>query len=216
MKGLLRKEFTLGMHPASLLFPLLASMMLIPNYPLTVAFFYPCLGAFFLCLSARENQDLLFSLLLPVKKSDLPAARILTVAALQLATAALSVPFCFLRQCYPPAGNEVGLDANFAMLGVGAAEMGLFNLFFFPSHYRDPSKVGLPFLKGSLALFLWAMIWECLPHFVPFVRDRLDGPVTADPAPKLIVFVLGLLLFAVLTGLAVKLSQKRFERYDLS
>ncbi len=57
MKNLLYKEFRLASHPAAFLFLGLAAMMMIPNYPLTVTFFYPCLGAFFICLNGRENRD---------------------------------------------------------------------------------------------------------------------------------------------------------------
>lgn len=215
MKSLLRKEFRLALHPAAALFPALAAMMLIPNYPLTVTFFYPCLGAFFLSLSSRENGDLRFTALLPVEKRDIPRARVLFTALLQLAQVALCVPFCFLRSFYPPAGNAVGLDANLALLGFGLVEMGLFNLVFFPRLFRNPSKVGGPFLLGSAALFLWACVTEVLPHTVPFLRDRLDTPLFQYPAEKAACFLLGLALYAVLTLLASRISEKRFVRIDL-
>ncbi len=202
MKHLLCKEFRLASHPAAFLFLGLSAMMCIPNYPLTVTFFYPCLGAFFICLNGRENRDIFYTMLLPVKKRDLVKARMIMVCALQLGQVLLCFPFLFLRGLYPPKGNVVGLDANLALLGFGLAQMGIFNLVFFPRHYKGPAKVGVPFLLGSAAVFVWVGISESLPHFVPFVRDRLDTPLLEAVPEKLFVFLLGAALYAGTTLLA--------------
>lgn len=215
LKDLLYKEFRLASHPAAFLFLGLAAMMCIPNYPLTVTFFYPCLGAFFICLTGRENRDIFYTLLLPVGKRAPVKARILMISALQLGQVLLCVPFLFLRSLYPPAGNVVGLDANLALLGFGLVEMGLFNLVFFPKHYKDPSKVGVPFLVGSIVVFLWAGLSESLPHFVPFVRDRLDTRLFTAMPEKLAVFFAGAVLYAALTALSCRLSASRFEKLDI-
>ena len=84
MKQLLKKEFSLAVHPTSWLFLGLSAMVLIPNYPYYVIFFYTGLGVFFTCLNGRENQDVLFSLLLPVSRKQVVAARITTVVLLEL------------------------------------------------------------------------------------------------------------------------------------
>ena len=68
LSKLLYKEFKLALHPAAVLFLLLSSMMLIPNYPMYVLFFYNTLGIFFICLSGRENHDLAYSLSLPTRR----------------------------------------------------------------------------------------------------------------------------------------------------
>ncbi len=216
MKNLLYKEFRLASHPAAFLFLGLAAMMLIPNYPLTVTFFYPCLGVFFICLNGRENRDILYTMLLPVKKRDLALARFLMVAALQTAQAVLCVPFFFLRSLYPPAGNVVGLDANLALLGFGLVQMGLFNLVFFPRHYKNPAKVGVPFLLGSVAVFLWIGAAEAVPHFVPFVRDKLDTALFAFLPEKFFTFLAGAALYALFTALAFRLSAASFEKLDIA
>lgn len=216
MKKLLYKEFRLASHPASFLFLGLAAMMCIPNYPLSVTFFYPCLGAFFICLNGRENRDIFYTMLLPVEKRNLVHARFLMVSLLQAGQIVLCVPFCFLRSLYPPTGNAVGLDANLALLGFGFALMGLFNLLFFPRHYKDPSKVGGPFLLGSVGMFLGIGITEALPHFVPLIRDRLDTALFAFLPEKLLCLLAGAALYALLTLLACRLSSRSFEKLDLT
>ena len=90
MKSLLKKEFTLSMHPTGILFLGLSAMLLIPNYPYLVSFFYTGLAVFFICLNGRENGDIPFMMLLPVAKRDLVRARFMTVVALQIAQIILS------------------------------------------------------------------------------------------------------------------------------
>ena len=51
MKELLKKEFTLALHPTGWLFLGLSAMVLIPNYPYYVIFFYTGLALFFTCLA---------------------------------------------------------------------------------------------------------------------------------------------------------------------
>ncbi len=216
MKQLLYKEFRLAMHPAAVLFLGLAAMMLIPNYPLSVTFFYSCLGVFFICLNGRENKDLLYTMLLPVEKRDLVKARFGMAAALQLSQVLLCVPCCFLRALYPPEGNVVGMDANLALLGFGLILLGAFNFLFFRRFYRDPTKVGIPFLLGSLGMFLLIGVTEAVPHFVPFVRDRLDTPLFQFLPEKLCFFLAGAALYALLTFLSYRSSARSFEALDLA
>lgn len=216
MKNLLYKEFRLALHPAAVVFLALAAMMLIPNYPLSVTFFYSCLGVFFICLNGRENKDLLYTMLLPVEKRDLVKARFGMVALLQLAQLVLCVPFCFLRGLYPPAGNVVGMDANLALLGFGLLLMGVFNLLFFRRYYKDPSKVGVPFLLGSVGVFLMVCLTEALPHFAPFFRDRLDTPLFQFALEKALFFLACGMIYALLTLLSFRSSVKSFERLDLT
>lgn len=216
MKRLLYKELRLALHPAAVLFLGLSSMMLIPNYPLSVTFFYSCLGVFFICLNARENRDTLYTVLLPVKKRDLVKARFGMVVLLQLALTVLCVPFFFLRSMYPPVGNVVGMDANLALLGFGLMIMGLFDFLFFCQYYKNPSKVGGPFLLGSLGVFFLVGVTEALPHFAPFVRDRLDTPLGACLPEKLLFFLVGAAVYGLLVFFAYRLSVRAFEKLDLS
>lgn len=48
MKKLLRKEVLLSMHPTAIIFLALSMMLIIPNYPYYVIFFYTGLAIFFL------------------------------------------------------------------------------------------------------------------------------------------------------------------------
>ena len=75
MKALLRKEFTLSLFPLPYCFWLLAGLLLIPNYPYFVTFFYAALGVMFLFQYNRENRDLNYMMTLPITKGQMVKAR---------------------------------------------------------------------------------------------------------------------------------------------
>ena len=84
MKALLRKEFTLSLFPLPYCFWLLAGLLLIPNYPYFVAFFYAALGVMFLFQYNRENRDLNYMMTLPITKGQMVKARVVQTAAIEL------------------------------------------------------------------------------------------------------------------------------------
>lgn len=212
---LLKKEFTLTMHPTVPVMLLLGTMVLIPNYPYLVAFFYVTLSLFFTCLNARENNDAVFSLSLPVKKTDLVRSRILFTCIIELFSILIAAPFTVLSAKIAPQGNAAGMDANLVLLGQGLLLFGLFNLVFFTSYYKDIAKVGVPFVKASVVSFVLVGADVCLCYAVPYVKNVLDTPGFEHFAPKVFCLILGALSFAALTLLSYKISTKRFLKLDI-
>ena len=146
MRALQWKEWRLSMSPVPLLFLLLSGLILIPNYPYYVTFFYNGLGLFMLMQSLRENRDTAYLMLLPVTKAEMVRARFRTVVQLELLQVLACVPFMALRASYGHLNNAVGIEANTAFLGLGLVQMGLFNLVFFPMHYKNAYDLGKPFV----------------------------------------------------------------------
>ena len=215
---LLRKEFRLCLHPAAIIMVLLCTMVLIPNYPYGVMYFYMGLGVFFISMSARENHDVLYGMILPVPKKELVTARFSFSIVLELIQLLL-IGGCILlhNALFRPeaATNEVGMDANLALIGQGFLLFGLFHLIFFPMHYRDVSKVGKPFVIASIVQFLVIIADIVLCHAVPLFRDILD---TRDPehlGAKAIFTLVCLTFWIAATIMALRISQKRFEQLDI-
>ena len=143
MKALIKKEFFLCLHPTEYIYLLFAALILVPNYPYELIFFFSGLSVFCASLSARENGDLAFTCSLPVKKRDVPLARIAVTVIFQCALLALTAVCIAVKQTIFPEGlriNLVGNSANLAFCGFGALVLGAFNLTFFPLYYRDPTK----------------------------------------------------------------------------
>ena len=215
MNLLFQKEMRLAMHPASLGFLALSALLLVPNYPYYVTFFYTSLGIFFICLGGRENKDVEYSLLLPIAKIDAVKARFLTVLFLELVQMLLAVPFALLRQQMAVPLNQVGIEANIAFFGFSFVMLGIFNFVFFLVYYKDVRQVGKAFLIASTAVFLYTAVMETLVHIVPFFALRLD---TLDPqflTEKLTVLVIGFILFLLLTFGSARTAMKNFEKQDV-
>ncbi len=215
MKKLLKKELSLCLHPAAVMMLFLSALVLVPNYPYAVTYFYMTLGLFFICLGGRENNDVIYSLTLPVAKRDVVTARFALAVLLELLLLLLCFAFARLHARILPEPNAAGMDANLALIGEGFLFFGLYHLVFFPSYYRDVNKVGLSFVKGCVfaALFVIADIVLC--YTVPLFRDLLDTPDPQQLGTKLVFLGVSLAVYLLTTLLALRISQRRFEAQDI-
>lgn len=215
MLKLIKKEFLLAMHPIAPMVPLFSLMTIIPNYPYIVIFFYAALAIFFTCLSGRENNDIIYSLNLPIAKKSIVAARILFAVILEMLQLVFMIPFVIISQKINPIGNQAGMDANIALFGIAFIVYGIFNFAFFKSYYKNVTKVGTSFLKSGVLLFLLAALDAVSSYTVPLVKNVLDTPDSQNVLPKIIFLLVGLFIYIVLTGVVCKISFKNFENQDL-
>lgn len=215
MKNLLTKEFALAMHPTVPMFLALSLMLLIPNYPYYVVFFYTALGLFFVCLSGRENNDIPYTLTLPVRKRDAVKSRIVFAVLVELTQFALAACVAVLRAKLGMGANQAGMDANIALFGLSFVMMGLFNRVFFVKYYSAPDKVGKAFAVGATVTFVFIVLAEACAFALPFFRDRLDTPDPMYLTEKLLTLALGMAFFALLTWNAYQTAAERFEKLDL-
>lgn len=208
MKELFYKQFKLVAHPMTFAFLLCGVMLLIPNYPYTVGFFYVTLGIFFMFLNAREQRDNDFSALLPIRKRDTVKCTVLFVTLIEVLSVAVSALFVALAgDIAPNRDNLAGTDANLAVLGLGFFVFAVFNGIFLPAFYKTGYKVGASFFKASVGVFLVVGLDVALPHILPF----FDG----QDIRQLYVLAGGAAIFALVTVLAYRRSATLFERVDL-
>ena len=212
---LLKKEWKLVMMPVPLLFLLLSALVLIPNYPYYVTFFYTTLGIFLMMQSARENRDLYYMALLPITKREMVKARFSLVLTIEMLQVLVCIPFLLIRASYADLKNAVGIEANVAFLGFSFVLLGLFNRIFFPMHYKNAYDLGKPFVVSSIALALGMVILETLQHALPYLNDVCDSYAAADQLRQIPVLLGGLLVFALLTRRSFTCSVRRFEKADL-
>lgn len=215
MKQLLRKEFTLSFFPLPYCFLLLAGLLLIPNYPYLVTFFYTTLGIMFLFQYNRENHDIAYMMTLPIRKREMVLSRLLQVVVIELLQIVVCIPFMAVRGLYAHLNNQVGFEANAALLGLGLGMLGLFNLVFLPGFYKNGYSVGIPFLKSSIVSALYICLMEVLLRIVPYFARYCDSMAPADQLWQLPVLVTGLVLYVLFTWLSWRVSIKRFVRLDL-
>lgn len=214
MKTLLYKQLRLACHPMTPVFCLSGIMLLIPNYPYSVAFFYVTLGLFFTFLNMREQKDIYYSALLPLRKRDTVRAAVAFTVFVELLSVVITALFCLLSaKLQPGKDNAVGMDANLMLLGAGFVLYGVFNLVFFVCLYRSGYKVGAAYLKANLALWPMMLLAEALTHFPSLMwLNRVDTQANLRQIP---ILLFGIAVFAVLTMLAYRRSARLYERVDL-
>ena len=114
MKNFLYKELKLCFTPVNYLFLLLTLMILIPNYPCYVPFFYIGLSVFFIFNNAILCKDVEYSMILPIKKSDIVKSRCIVIAIYETVSVILTIPFAYIITQVWKIENQAGIDANVA------------------------------------------------------------------------------------------------------
>ena len=214
MKALLYKEFRLVCHPMTPIFCLFGVMVLIPNYPYTVIFFYVMLGLFFTFLNIREQKDIYYSALLPVPKRDTVKAGCAFVVIIQVLSLVVLIPCSLLAaHLQPGKDNLVGLDPNAALLAAGFLLYAVFNAVFLPSFYANGYKVGIAVLKAVIPTTLVMMVLEARPHFPGLTW--LDDMDAATQLRLLPYFVAAVLLYGIGTVLTFRRAAAQYEKVDL-
>ena len=213
---LLMKEWKLCMHPMGYIMLLCAALILVPGYPYGVSCFYMGLAIFFICLTAREDHDAAYTLMLPVTRRDAVKARILFCTVLEVADLLLMALFIMIKGLTGSLPNPAGLDAGVALIGEGMIIFAIFNMVFFPKYYADINKPGKAFLFGASAVFLWIILEVAGTYAIPFFRDVLDQPDPQYMSDKLLFTLGGLALFLAGTAWSIQLSAKKFEAVDLN
>lgn len=211
MKQLLFKEFKLAVHPTNYIFLACGALLLIPTWPYYVAFFYTTLALFFIFLTGRENNDVLFSALLPVKKSDIVRARCAVFAIFEVASVVLSLPFVALRRIIIPEPSYL-TDCNVAFFGLVFVMYALFNAIFIPHFYRTAHKIN--YVVPCIAIFVFILIAEALVFF-PVIGPYLDAVSPSGMLAQLPVLIGGIAVFALGMLLTCRKAIANFEKVDL-
>lgn len=215
MGALLKKEAKLVLHPMNYCFLALSALVLVPNYPYYVTFFYTTLGIFMMFQAARENRDISYMMLLPIRKRDMVRARFATVMLIELAQILSCIPFMWLRSRYAGLNNAVGIEANVAFLGISLMMLGVFHLIFLAGFYKTATKIGVCFVWTSVAFFVMIVIAEAALRLIPYLRDTCDSMAAPMQIKQIPLLIGGLAVYLLLSWLACRLSVKRFEALDL-
>ncbi len=218
MVNLIKKELELCMHPTAFIFLSFAALVFVPNYPYEVIFFFSCLSVFFCCMMTRENGDIAFSCALPVKKEHVPLAKMLVVIGLQCIILLLVGIIGAVKGAVLPAEryvNQAGISANIVLVGNGAILLGIFNLIFFPRYFKQPDKIGVPFVIGAIVEFVLIGVFIVIRWATPLYSTTLNGLNTVNTGAKVIAFLLSFLLYSILTIISCKTSMKNFVKTDI-
>lgn len=222
MKRLYWKELKLNVRLPLYLLCALGAMVLIPNYPIIVGVGYSVFQVFLYMQFMRENRSQEFSATLPVKRNDIVTSTTLVIVTLQMMTtlvvavgAAIVRTAVALGSLVYQEGNVVGLDANLTFLGVALLCLAVFNLIFIPKFFKTGYKYGVPILLGLVGFCAVYMPLEIIIQLVPTLRGALDGYDVAMIWARIVVLIVGAMVYGALTFAANRLAQKNFEKVSL-
>lgn len=219
MKAALAKEFRLVVHPSTYVLALLGALVLIPTWMYGAIFIYGVLVAFFNGMNAREMRDLSYSFSLPMSRREMVRSRIAAMMAIEAAMVAIMAVFVLLRE---PLGinavaqeqDLVGMPANLFLVGFGLAVFGVFNAFFYPLYYRNPMKVGVPFMVACVPAAVVLVALEAVPY-LPFSWCSMFATIgMRNIGAQLAGLVAGAAVFAAGSLLAMWLAARSFASYD--
>lgn len=216
MKNLLYKEFHLATPLLTFLFLGFAAMTFIPGYPILCGAFFVCFGIFQSYQLGREDNDILYTVLLPVKKSDVVRAKYTAAVALQMAAFVLFALFTCIRMVYlsdaPVYQTNVLLNANLVFLAFVLIIFAAFNVVFIGGFFRTAYRYGKPFILFIAVCFGIIAIAEVL-HHLPGLgwMNALGIPGAGRQFP---LFLAAAAVYSAATAVSCRLSQRRFEKID--
>ena len=217
MKNLLIKEIKLSSSPLSFIFLAFGLMFFLPGYPILLGAFFVCLGLFQSFQNAREQNDILYTLMLPVRKRDAVAAKYLFVICLELTAFLIMALVTFVRMTFMAEAiaytENALIAANPLALAFALLIFLSFNVIFVGGFYRTAYKFAWPFVGFTVMTFVLMGIAETL-HHIPGLKhlDSVQGEGLLVPY---IALIAAIILFTVGTYLSCRKSQERFEKIDL-
>ena len=217
MRNILRKEMCLSASILSYLFILFGFMFLIPGYPVLCSAFFVSLGLFQSFQSAREANDIVFSVLLPIAKKDIVKGKYLFVCLIEGCSFVLMAVSVMLRMTVFSKSaaylSNPMMNANLFALGMACVIFGLFNWIFVGGFFKTAYKFARPFVTFIIVCFLVIFVTEAL-HHIPGL-EWLNAFGADNIAIQIILLLAGIFIFLVITVLSYKKACKQFEQIDL-
>lgn len=217
MKNLLYKEFSLATPLLTFLFLGFTAMTFIPGYPILCGAFFVCFGIFQSYQIGREDHDILYTVLLPVKKSDAVKSKYAAAVVLQMAAFVLFAVFTWIRMVFLSDAavykTNALMGANPVFLAFVLLIFAAFNLIFIGGFFQTAYGYGKPFVVFIVVNFIIIAIGEAL-HFIPGLGwlNTLDLGHAGRQLPVLLVSAI---VYAAVTAVSCRISQRRFEKIDL-
>ena len=217
MKDLIYKEFALATPLLTFLFLAFALMTFIPGYPILCGAFFVCFGIFQSYQSGREDNDILYSALLPVRKTDVVKAKYAAAVVLQLfafliCAVCTCIRMTLLSEVVAYKTNAL-MTANLIFLAFVLLIFAAFNVIFVGGFFKTAYSIGKPLIVFIVVNFVIIGIAETLHHLPGlYWLNTLDFGY----AGRQFMILLGaLIVYIAATVASCKTAQKNFEKIDL-
>ena len=217
MKHLMRKEILLAAPPITWIFLAGALLTMVPGYPILLSAFFVCFGLFQSFQLGRENNDILYTVLLPVRKRDAVLAKYGFVALVQfigflICETLTVIRMTVLSQASAYQSNAL-MNASPLFLAFVLLIFSAFNVLFVGGFFKTAYKIGVPFLSFGIVTLLLVFIGEAI-HFVPG-WEVFNTPSGAKLPLQFAFLAAALVIYLAATFLSCRASMRRFEKLDL-
>ncbi|MDD6022240.1 MAG: ABC-2 transporter permease [Oscillospiraceae bacterium] len=217
MKKLLQKELKLSASVLSYLFIAFGLMAFIPGYPILVGSFFVCLGMFQSFQCTREANDITYTALLPVAKSDVVRAKYAFCIFIELCYFVLTAAVTLIRMVFLSDAavyrQNALMNANFTYLAFVLVILGLFNIIFVGGFFKTAYKFGKPFVMFIVAAFLVVGLGETLFHIPGLSAQNAFGFTHMGLQAGMLAA--GIALYVAMTVVSQNRSVRNFEKIDL-
>ena len=217
MRNIMRKEMELCALPLTFIFILFGLMFFLPGYPVLCGTFFVTLGLYQGFQAAREANDIVFSVLLPVRKTDVVKGKYLFVCfvegcSLALMLACALVRMTVLKDAAVYRSNAM-MNANLFALGGAFVIFGLFNAVFLGGFFKTAYNLGRPFIVHTAMTFLTIGGFEAA-HYIPALKD-VNAFGFEHMGLQCGLLCTGLAAYILMTLLSYRKACRNFERTDL-
>jgi len=217
MYNLLIKELKLGVNPIFYVLPFVTgALMLVPGWLYFVVFLYFCSITVPNMFAGYKNQnDLIFSIMMPVTKNDIVKAKIAVIVILELLHLVTAALYGMLHTHLYPNFNYFFFGPTLGFWGLCFVMLAIFNLIFIPMYYKTAYKYGVPTVAAIIGTVLFAGGAEWLGIQNTSVSELFKGAGMDNTAIHLSILIAGMVVFTVSTIMAYHIAIRQFKKVEI-
>ncbi|MDF2477753.1 MAG: hypothetical protein K0S24_3236 [Sphingobacterium sp.] len=217
MYNLLLKELKLGVSPFYFLLPFITgTLMLVPAWLYFVVLLYFCCITIPNLLAGYKSQnDLIFSIMIPVTKKDIIKARVAVIVILELLHIVAAVIYGMISISLYPNLNYFFYKPTIGFWGLCFIMLAIFNIILISMYYKTAYKYGAATVTSIIGAVLFAGGAEWLGIKNSFVFDLFKGASADNMAIQISILIAGIAVFAIFTIIAYNIAIIQFEKVDI-
>jgi hypothetical protein len=217
MYNLLMKELKIGVSPFFYVLPFLTgALMLIPGWLYFLVILYFCFITVPNMLGGYKSQnDLMFTSMLPVSKSDIVKAKVAFIAILELLHVVVAAIYGLISFRLYPDLTYFFFSPTLGFWGLCFVMLAVFNIILIPMYFKTAYKYGAATIASTTAAILFAGGAEWLGIQNSYMFELFKGTGADNIAVHLLILAAGIAIFAIFTAIAYHIANKRFLKVEV-
>ena len=217
MYNLVMKDLKLGVHPMFFIMPLiLGALMLVPGWIYFIVILYFCwitipniFGGY------RTQNDLMFTSMMPVTRSDMVKARVLVIVILELLHLVSAMIFGMINLRLYPNLPHYFFAPHMGFWGLCFVMLAIFNIIFISMYYKTAYKYGGAAWASISAAMLFAGVAQWLGVQNSFVSDTFNGSGAHNMTLQISILIAGIVIFIAFNMIAYRIAIRRFLKVEI-